>query len=100
MSSGNSQNQFQLEQPALLRADDVAEVEAAGGHQHPDHGETHGDFVGDDLRRRAHGAQERILRVGGPARQDDAVHAHGGERQHVEQARVDVREYAHRTTAE
>ena len=54
--------------------------------------EAHGDLVGDDLRRRAHRAEERVLGVRGPAGEDDAVHAHRGERQHVQQPRIDVRE--------
>ena len=37
----------------------------------------------DDLRRRAHGAEERVLRVRRPAGDDDAVDAHRGHREHV-----------------
>ena len=80
------------EQSAVLRLDDLADVEAARGHQHAHHGEAHGDFVGDDLRRRAHRAQECVFGVGRPAGQDDAVHAHRGERQDVQQTRIDVGE--------
>ena len=86
-NSGNSQDQFQREHAACLGRDDVAEVQAAGGHEHAHQREAHGDLVGDDLRRRAHRAQERVLRVRRPAGEDDAVDAHRGERQQVQQAR-------------
>ncbi len=56
--------------------------------------EAHGDLVGDDLRRRAHRAQERVLGIRRPAGEDDAVHAHRGEREDVQQARIDVGEGA------
>ena len=90
MNSGNSQNQFQASEAALLGRDDVAEIQAAGGHQHADQREAHRDLVGDDLRGRAHGAEERVLGVRRPAGEDDAVHAHRGQRQHVQQSGIDV----------
>ena len=84
-------HQHQRKQPgpvpaeqAALRVDDVADVEAARCHQHADHGESHGDLIGDDLRGRTHGAQEGVLGVRRPAGENDAVHAHGGERQNVD----------------
>ena len=92
-NSGNSQNQFQASDAARLAAHDVAEIQAAGRHQHADQREAHRDFVGDDLRGRAHRAEERVLRVRRPAGEDDAVHAHRSEREHVQQPRVDVRDH-------
>ena len=90
MSSGNSQNQFHEPMPPAWVRNDDAEVHAAGGHQHPDQREAHGDLVRHHLRRRAHGAEEGVLRVRRPAGDDDAVDAHRGERQQVQQARIGV----------
>ena len=78
---------------ARLRHDDVRQVQAAGGDQHADQREAHRDFVGHDLRRGAHRAEERVLRVRRPAREDDPVHAERGHRQQVQQARVGVRQH-------
>jgi hypothetical protein len=50
----------------------------------------HRDFVGNHLRRGAHGAEERILRVRGPAGDDDAVDADRTDRQQIEHPGIDV----------
>ena len=78
---------------ARLHVDDVAEVEALRDEQHAHQREPHGDLVGDDLRRRAHRAEERVLRVRRPAGDDHAVDAHRRDRHHVEQAGVHVGEH-------
>ena len=55
-------------------------------------GQAHGQFVGDDLRRRAHAAQQRPLVVAGPAGHQDAQHFQAGDRGDVENADVEVRD--------
>ena len=98
-NAGDEVDDEQREQPpeevaevaAALRLDDLAEVQRAGGHHDADQREAHRDFVRDHLRRGAHRAEERVLRVGGPAGEDDAVHARRGEREDVQQPGVDVR---------
>ncbi len=42
---------IQQTQTALLRAHNLTEIHAAPGQEHPDQCETHGDLIGDDLRR-------------------------------------------------
>ena len=79
-----------VQQAALLGLHDVAQVQAAAGHQHADQREAHGDFIGDDLRGGTHRAEKGVFGIGRPAGDDHAVHAHRGQRQDVEQAGVDV----------
>ena len=77
---------------SVLCANDLADIEAARRHQHSDHGKPHRNFIGDDLRGRTHRAQEGVLGVRGPTGEDDAVHAHGGERQDIEKSGIDIGE--------
>ena len=79
-----------LANTATLRQCNIAQVEGAGGHQHTDQCEAHGNFIGHHLRRRAHGTEKRVLRIRGPAGDDDAVHTHRGHGQDEQQPRVDV----------
>ena len=51
-----------------LAVDDVGQVQAVRHHQHAHQGETHGDLVGHDLRRRAHGAEETRISNSTPSR--------------------------------
>ena len=46
-----------MEQRAFLTHDNVAKIETSGRHQDAHQCETHRDFVRNDLRSRAHGAQ-------------------------------------------
>ena len=75
---------------AGLRLDDVAEIQAAAGHQHADERKAHRELVGDDLGRGAHRAQQGVFRICSPARQDDSVDSERSQRKYVEQTRVDV----------
>ena len=54
-------NHEPLGQAAGLCSDDLAEIQAAAGHQDADQRKAHGDFVSDDLRRRAHRTEKRVL---------------------------------------
>ncbi len=78
------------EQAPLLVPHDVAQVQAARGHEYSDQRKAHCDLVGHDLRSRPHGAQEGILGVGRPARQNHPVHTGRRQRQQEQQARIDV----------
>src|SRR5690348_17444048 len=42
---------------------------------------------------RTHRAEEGVLRIRRPAGEDDAVHAHRGHREQIQQSRIDVREH-------
>ncbi len=61
---------------ALLALDDLGQVQTARHHQHADQGKTHGKFVGNNLRRRAHRPQKGVLGIGGPAGDDHAIDPH------------------------
>ena len=76
----------------MLRFHDLAEVQRTRRHEHAHERKAHGDFISDNLRRRTHGTQEGVLRVRRPTGQDDAVNAHGGERQDVKQAGINIRD--------
>ena len=52
------------------------------------------DLVGDELRARAHRAEDRVLRVGGPAADDEAVDADRAEREDQDQRDRDVHDRA------
>ena len=52
------------------------------------------DLVGDELRARAHRAEDRVLRLGGPAADDEAVDADGAEREDEDQRDRHVRDRA------
>ena len=61
-------------------------------HQRRQQREAERDLVGDDLRRLAHRAVQRPLRVRGPARHDDADRRQRGHRQDEEEPEVEVGE--------
>ncbi len=71
---------------------DVGHVQAARHHQHDDQAEADRELVGHHLRRRAHRAEEGVLRVGRPAGDDHAVDLERGDRHQEQQAGVDVGE--------
>ena len=77
---------------AILTAHDLPQIETARRHQYAYESETHGNLVGHHLRRRTHRTEKGVLRIRGPAGDDDSVDAHRAQRQHVEQAGVDVGE--------
>ena len=60
-----------------------------GGHgtrheEHAHEGQSHGQFIGDDLRGGTHGAVQGQGRAGRPATQNNAVQAQRGDRQNVQ----------------
>ena len=58
---------------ARLALDDADERQRARGHDHADEREALRHLVGDELRRRAHRAEERVLRAARPAAEHEAV---------------------------
>ena len=60
---------------SLLRGHDVAQAERAGQDEDADQREAEDDLVGDDLRRRAQTAEQRVAVGRGPGAEDDAVDA-------------------------
>ena len=68
-----------------LRLHDVDERERARHQDHAEHAERERDLVGDELRAGAHRAEERELRVGRPAAEDEAVDAERADREDQEQ---------------
>ena len=75
---------------ARLVEDDLAQRERPGHHDHGGERETIRQLVADHLRRRAQRAEQRVLAVGRPARQHDAVHAHRGDGEDHQYRDVDV----------
>ena len=79
---------------AVLGGDDLGEPERLR-HQHDaEHAQRERDLVGDELRARAHGAEERVLRVRGPAADDEAVGADRADREDQDQRDRDVGDHA------
>ena len=75
---------------AALRVDDAAQAERAGHHQSADHRQPQRELVTDHLRGRPQPAKQRILAVGGPSGQRDAVHAQGSDGENKEQADIQI----------
>jgi hypothetical protein len=79
---------------ALLRVDHRDEAEAlvdagrGGREEDGEHRQAHRQFIGDELRRAADGAEEGELRVGGPAGERDAVDAEELDGEHQQHADV------------
>ena len=70
---------------SLLRRDDRGGRQRPGVEEDPDEREAHRDLVGDHLRGRPEGAEQRVRRLARPAGQHDAVDAdrrHGEDEQH------------------
>ena len=82
-----------MQYAAALRFRNPAEVQAARGNKHTHQRKTHCNLVGDYLGGGTHGAQERILGIGCPAGDDDAVHGQRGQRQDIQQPCVDIRQH-------
>ena len=78
----------------LLAVDDVDEVQRAAHQDDAEHAERERDLVGDELRAGAHRAEHRVLRVGGPAADDEAVDADRAEREDQDQRDREVRDLA------
>ena len=78
---------------ALLVADDLGERHVPAQQQNRDDAHPHRDLVGDHLGAGAEAAQERVLVVGRPTGERDAVDPERGEREHEEEA---DREVTHR----
>ena len=64
----------------------VGQRQAAGGDDHADQREPLRDLVGDQLRRGAHRAEERVLRARRPAAEHQPVEGDRAEREHVQRA--------------
>ena len=75
---------------ALLRHDDLGQVEGAGVEHDADQHEADRHFIADHLRRGAERGEEGIFGVGRPAGDDHAVNAKRARREDVEQADIDV----------
>ena len=58
-----------------LRFDDAGEIERTRHQDHAHERKAHEDFVAEHLRGSAQSSQQRILVIGGPACQHDAVHS-------------------------
>ncbi len=80
----------EAEPGAELRVDDSAEAEGAGHEQHAHQRKAERNFIADHLGRGAQRAQQRVLAVGGPARQGDSVDAQRGDAENDENADVDI----------
>ena len=78
---------------ALLRDDDVAQIEGAGVEHDADQDEADRHFVAHHLRGRPERREERIFGVGRPAGDDHAVNAERACREDVEQPDIDVGEH-------
>ena len=72
-----------------LLDDDAARRQRVRLHEHADDGEPERGFVAEQLRRRAHRAEQRVLRARRPAREHHAVEA---EARHREQPQDPERE--------
>jgi hypothetical protein len=90
-----SQNQWKSRsrRPGARRS---REVHALPGHERAHEREAHRELVGDHLRRRAHRAEEGVLRVRRPAGDDHAVDAERGHGEQHEDAGVDVGDHPSR----
>ena len=75
---------------AVLRLDDLVQIERAGAEQHGDDDEADRDFVGDHLRCGAERGEEGVFGVRGPAGHDHAVDLQGRDGEDVEDADIDV----------
>src|ERR1700682_2232019 len=77
---------------SALRIHDVSQAEAAGQYEHAHQRESQRNFVTDHLRARPQPAQQRILAVGRPTRERDAVHSKRGDAEDDQQPNVDIRD--------
>ena len=78
------------EGPAALGRDDLAGGERAGDHDDGNDGEQQRQLVADELGQRAHGGQQRVLVVAGPAGHEDRELGRGASREEVEQGGVEL----------
>ena len=82
-----------------LRVHDAGERRRPRQNQHADDRHRHRELVADHLRRRAHAAQQRKLRAGGPARERDAVDADRSQGEDEQDPGVDVADPPQRRAA-
>ena len=73
--------------PVALRRDDLGQRERLRHDHDAEHGERERDLVADELRAGAHRAEQRVLRVGRPAADDEAVDPDRADREDQDQAR-------------
>jgi hypothetical protein len=73
-----------------LEAHDRRQVHRTGEDDRHERREQQRHFVGDRLRDRAHAAEQRELVVAPPPRGEDRQHRHRADREHVQDADVDV----------
>src|SRR6478609_6824104 len=78
----------------LLLVDDFGQVQRLPHHHDAEHAQRERHLVGDELRARAHRAEDRVLRLGGPAADDEAVDAERAEREDQDQRDREVRDRA------
>ena len=76
---------------AVLPVDDRVQVERAGDQDHAQDRHAQRDLVADELGAGAQAAEERVLVVRRPARQDHAVDRQAADREDVDDADVDAR---------
>ena len=74
--------------------DDLGQRERLGHDHDAEDAERERDLVADELGARAHRAQQRVLRVGGPAADDEAVDADRADREDQDQRDRDVGDLA------
>ena len=79
--------------PRVLAATSTSSREAqrVRDHQDADDRQRQAEFIADHLRRRSHGAHQRILRIRSPAAQHDAVHTQRRDRENEKQADAEIR---------
>ena len=75
---------------SLLLDHDLAEAQRPGQDEHADQGEAEDQLVGDDLRRRAEPAEQRVAVGRGVGAEDDAVDADRADREDEQRADVEV----------
>src|ERR1700676_1923872 len=73
---------------AGLLADDTAQAEIAGDEQHTDYRKSEGKLITDHLGGAAQAAEKRILAVGSPACQGNAINTERGDGKKHQQADV------------
>ena len=81
---------LEKEPPVGLPGHDLGELHGVGQHDDREDREADGKLVGDHLRTAAHGADERILVVGTPPRQQNADHTDRRGGHHEEDAHVEI----------
>ena len=79
-----------MNQIVALGVDDVDQRERAAHHDHAEQGQAHRDLVGDQLRGRAHRAEQAVFGARGPAAEQQAVEGDRADGEEVEDPDRDV----------